>query len=187
MKGTNAKLHISQVQFHKRGGDSSNKAGYLQTTRCNVMCISMRWLYLILFGIGSRACAQSNAISDEISVDWNKTLSISKSTPILQVVVNPMLRRGSPIHNGAFGAVKQLGADYVRYVHGDLGKGSAMGIYSVLLSVGAIGGSLMAGWLGKLFRFDGLLLGTVLLAVARPLLMARISQDAPVDAGETGR
>jgi len=62
-----------------------------------------------------------------------------------------------------------------------------MGIYSVLLSVGAIGGSLMAGWLGKLFRFDGLLLGTVLLAVAGLLLMARIPQEAPADAGETIR
>jgi MFS family permease len=68
-------------------------------------------------------------------------------------------------------------------LHGGLGKGSAMGIYSVLLSVGAIVGSLMAGWLGKLFRFDGLLLGTVLLAVAGLLLMARIPKDAPIHAG----
>ncbi len=69
-------------------------------------------------------------------------------------------------------------------LHGGLGKGSAMGIYSVLLSVGAIVGSLMAGWLGKLFRFDGLLLGTVVLAVAGLLLMTRIPEDAPVHAGE---
>ncbi len=68
-----------------------------------------------------------------------------------------------------------------------LGKGSAMGIYSVLLSVGAISGSLMAGWLGKLFRFDGLLLGTVSLAFAGLLLMARIPHDAAADAGETSR
>jgi len=70
-------------------------------------------------------------------------------------------------------------------LHGGLGKGSAMGIYSVLLSVGAIGGSLMAGWLGKLLRFDGLLLGTALLSVAGLLLMARIPEDAPADAGGT--
>jgi hypothetical protein len=30
--------------------------------------------------------------------------------------VNPMLRGGSPIHDGSFAALKQLGADYVRYV-----------------------------------------------------------------------
>ncbi len=68
-------------------------------------------------------------------------------------------------------------------LHGGLGKGSAMGIYSVLLSVGAIAGSLLAGWLGRLFRFDGLLLGTVLLAVAGLFLMARIPQDARAEAG----
>lgn len=54
------------------------------------------------------------------------------------------------------------------------GKGSAMGIYSVLLSVGAIGGSLLAGGLGRLFRFDGLLLGTVLLAVCGLALLTRL-------------
>jgi MFS family permease len=51
------------------------------------------------------------------------------------------------------------------------GKGAAMGIYSVLLSVGAIVGSLMAGALGKLLSVDGLLLGTVGLAVCALLLL----------------
>ncbi|HET7347630.1 MAG TPA: glycosyl hydrolase family 39, partial [Acidobacteriaceae bacterium] len=51
-----------------------------------------------------------------VSIDWNKTVLVSKSTPTLQVVVNPMLERGSPIHDGSFQALKDLGADYVRYV-----------------------------------------------------------------------
>lgn len=54
--------------------------------------------------------------ADAISIDWNKTILVSKSTPTLQVVVNPMLERGSPIHDGAFRALNDLGADYVRYV-----------------------------------------------------------------------
>jgi hypothetical protein len=49
-------------------------------------------------------------------VNWNKTLLALKTTPTLQVVVNPMLRRGSPVHDGAFAALRSLGADYVRYV-----------------------------------------------------------------------
>src|SRR5256885_16325720 len=49
-------------------------------------------------------------------IDWNKTLRVSKSTPTLQVVTNPMLNPGSPIHDAAFRALKALGADYVRYV-----------------------------------------------------------------------
>jgi len=72
-------------------------------------------------------------------------------------------------------------------LHGGLGKGSAMGIYSVLLSVGAIVGSLMAGWLGRLFRFDGLLLGTVLLAMLGLALMTRMTRDTGAEGGETAR
>jgi MFS family permease len=45
------------------------------------------------------------------------------------------------------------------------GRGGAMGIYSVLLSVGAIIGSLLAGLLGQLYSIDGLLYGTVLVAM----------------------
>jgi hypothetical protein len=40
----------------------------------------------------------------------------SNTTPTLQVVVNPPLRRGSPIHDRAFEELRKLGADYVRYV-----------------------------------------------------------------------
>jgi hypothetical protein len=49
-------------------------------------------------------------------IDWNKVILVSKSTPTLQVVTNPMLNPGSPIHDGSFAALKALGADYVRYV-----------------------------------------------------------------------
>ncbi|MFV5697819.1 hypothetical protein ACM55H_05575 [Flavobacterium sp. ZT3R17] len=53
---------------------------------------------------------------DSVKVDWNKTVSITKTTPTLQVVENPMVRKGSPIHEQTFKALKDLGADYVRYV-----------------------------------------------------------------------
>ena len=51
-----------------------------------------------------------------VRIDWNKVQSVSKATPTLQVVVNPPLRRGSPIHDRVFSELHQLGADYVRYV-----------------------------------------------------------------------
>lgn len=60
--------------------------------------------------------AKSSEPAPTVKVDWNKTVIVSKSTPTLQVVVNPMLRQGSPIHDGTFAALKDLGADYVRYV-----------------------------------------------------------------------
>jgi hypothetical protein len=53
---------------------------------------------------------------DSITVDWNKTIFVSKTTPTLQVVENPMVRPSSPIHTNTFKALKNLGADYVRYV-----------------------------------------------------------------------
>lgn len=52
----------------------------------------------------------------KLHIEWNKTLIVSRSTPTLQVVTNPMLNPGAPIHDGAFSALKDLGADYVRYV-----------------------------------------------------------------------
>ncbi len=50
------------------------------------------------------------------TVKWDKTIVVSKSTPTLQVVVNPPLRHGRPMQIGAYAALKDLGADYVRYV-----------------------------------------------------------------------
>ena len=51
-----------------------------------------------------------------VKVDWDKVVMVSKSTPTLQVVVNPPLHRGSKIHDRVFQALHELGADYVRYV-----------------------------------------------------------------------
>lgn len=45
------------------------------------------------------------------------------------------------------------------------GRGAAMGIYSVLLSIGAILGSLLAGTLGGRYAIDGLLYATVGVAI----------------------
>src|SRR5215468_7694466 len=51
-----------------------------------------------------------------VSVHWDKIIRISQTTPTLQVVVNPPLARGTPVHDNAFKALHDLGADYVRYV-----------------------------------------------------------------------
>jgi hypothetical protein len=52
----------------------------------------------------------------EVVVRWDQVVRISKTTPTLQVVVNPPLRRGTPVHDHAFASLRDLGADYVRYV-----------------------------------------------------------------------
>ncbi len=52
----------------------------------------------------------------KLTIHWNNTTVVSTSTPTLQVVVNPPLRPGQPLATASFQALKDLGADYVRYV-----------------------------------------------------------------------
>jgi hypothetical protein len=79
---------------------------------------AMKKICTFLFiSVVSIAQAQQNLVTrDTLEADWNKSLMVSKSVPTLQVVVNAMLRKNSPIHDGSFKALKDLGADYVRYV-----------------------------------------------------------------------
>jgi hypothetical protein len=65
------------------------------------------------FGLSAALLAQQ---PPKLAIDWNKTTVVSKSTPTLQVVVNPPLRPGQPLGIASYKAVKDLGADYVRYV-----------------------------------------------------------------------
>jgi len=52
----------------------------------------------------------------KVAVNWGAERQPLKTIPTLQVVVNPLLRRGASIHDAAFANLKALGADYVRYV-----------------------------------------------------------------------
>ena len=70
-------------------------------------------LRLVIIGWLSAVLAQEAA---KVRVNWDKTTVVSKSTPTLQVVVNPPLRPREPLGIAAYKAVKELGADYVRYV-----------------------------------------------------------------------
>src|SRR5215469_4867769 len=55
-------------------------------------------------------------LANRVTVHWDKLIRISRTTPTLQVVVNPPLRRGTSIHDPVFQALHGLQADYVRYV-----------------------------------------------------------------------
>ncbi len=81
--------------------------------KTNIILNSKRTLTICIFILlsGLNISAQNM-----VTVDWNTQISISKTTPTLQLVENPMVRPGSPIHDATFKALKELGADYVRYV-----------------------------------------------------------------------
>lgn len=81
------------------------------------------FLPLIVFLLTTTSCttekkAEPAAPPEQVkaSVNWEKVVTLSKTTPTLQVVVNPPLRRGSKIHDPVFKALHDLGADDVRYV-----------------------------------------------------------------------
>lgn len=79
-------------------------------------CLVKQFCFGFILASALAVSAQVPAKPNAITIHWDKTTIVSKSTPTLQVVVNPMLLRGSPIHDGTFTALKNLGADYVRYV-----------------------------------------------------------------------
>ena len=68
---------------------------------------------LFLLCATTLANAQNGPVLD---IQWDSVSRVSNTTATLQVVVNPPLRRGTAVHDGAFQALHDLSADYVRYV-----------------------------------------------------------------------
>jgi hypothetical protein len=75
--------------------------------------ISRFLICAIVFSFTPRLYASDK--TDTIKVNWNDQVTVSKTTPTLQLVENPKVRQ-PPIHAAVFKALKDLGADYVRYV-----------------------------------------------------------------------
>ncbi len=67
-------------------------------------------------GVVAPLLLQGQEMRPDLTIHWDKTEVVSRSTPTLQVVVNPPLRPGQPLGEAAYRVVKELGADYVRYV-----------------------------------------------------------------------
>src|SRR5215831_13951796 len=64
-------------------------------------------------------CTLASVAQDQptrLTPNWDKIIRSTQTTPTLQVVVNPPLRRGTAVHDNAFQSLHDLGADYVRYV-----------------------------------------------------------------------
>ncbi len=77
---------------------------------------SARWLIVLGTIAALPTFAQSQGDRLALTAKWDHVTSESKTTPTLQVVVNPPLRRGTPVHDNAFQTLHDIGADYVRYV-----------------------------------------------------------------------
>jgi hypothetical protein len=77
---------------------------------------SIRWFLVPLFALATSLALSAQDSSLQLTVHWDHVTRQSRTRPTLQVVVNPPLRRGTPVHDNAFQALHDLGADYVRYV-----------------------------------------------------------------------
>lgn len=71
-------------------------------------------LFVLCFAIQTKSIFAADE-TVKLAVKWDKVTQVSKTHPTLQVVVNPLLRRGSPIHRQTFEALRDLKAEYVRY------------------------------------------------------------------------
>ncbi|MFZ0340703.1 MAG: glycosyl hydrolase family 39 [Terracidiphilus sp.] len=86
------------------------KLGNLVKTSCCLYAL----ILVAASEVGAAALNAQQAL--QVDIHWDKVTAVSKTTPTLQVVVNPPLRPGEPLGVAAYKAVKDLGADYVRYV-----------------------------------------------------------------------
>jgi len=78
--------------------------------------ISICWFLVSVFMLAISLTSSAQDSPAQLTVHWDRVTKESRTTPTLQVVVNPPLRRGTPAHDNAFQALHDLGADYVRYV-----------------------------------------------------------------------
>jgi len=77
-------------------------------------CYLIAGVAIAILAASGRLAAQDQPL--RIDVHWDKVIRVSRTIPTLQVVVNPPLRRGTAVHENAYQAVHDLGAEYVRYV-----------------------------------------------------------------------
>lgn len=77
---------------------------------------SIRWFLVPVFMFATSLASSAQDSPTRLDVRWDRVTKELRTTPTLQVVVNPPLRRGTPVHDNAFQALHDLGADYVRYV-----------------------------------------------------------------------
>ncbi|MCO5234708.1 MAG: glycosyl hydrolase family 39 [Chitinophagaceae bacterium] len=75
-----------------------------------------RYLLALISGSLMFFQGSSQSAAGKLKVNWEAVKWVSKTTPTLQLVENPMVRPASPIHSQTFKALKDLGCDFVRYV-----------------------------------------------------------------------
>jgi Glycosyl hydrolases family 39 len=71
-------------------------------------------LLIFLPACRTRKAPQAQPVS--VAINWEKAVRVSQTAATLQVVVSPLMRRDSPIHDRIFKELRDLRCDGVRYV-----------------------------------------------------------------------
>lgn len=77
---------------------------------------SARGIFLLAVAFGCVLAPVSAQQALTAKINWDQVTVVSQTTPTLQVVVNPPLRPGQPLGAAAYKALKEIGANDVRYV-----------------------------------------------------------------------
>src|SRR5579863_7325959 len=70
-------------------------------------------VFLILCTGGLALCVEEPPVT--VDVHWDKVIRVSKTIPTLLYIGTPLTKRGAPLHDPMLKAIKELGADDVRY------------------------------------------------------------------------
>jgi len=113
-------IHYQKEWTHPRLASTSNEPciRHIPTLKRTQL---QKWTFRLNICIAVLACsACATTLRSQqplhVTIDWNKVTVVSNTAPTLQVVVNPPLRPGEPLSIASYRALKELGADYVRYV-----------------------------------------------------------------------
>lgn len=85
-------------------------------TRCRRKWFSNFWLLLLVLLLAGASHSLWSQQALKLTIHWDDVTVVSQTMPTLQVVVNPPLRPGQPLAAASFHALKDLGAEDVRYV-----------------------------------------------------------------------
>jgi hypothetical protein len=73
------------------------------------------FLVAILVSLGFSTSLWAEANPQPVHIEWGKVIRESKTTATFQIVMNPLLRPSSKLHEPTFKALKELGCDRARF------------------------------------------------------------------------
>src|SRR5690242_21938732 len=74
-------------------------------------CLTYLLGSILLAGVAAKA----QVASVKVDVQWDKVIRVSRTTPTILYVGTPKTKPGAPLHDPMLKAIRDLGADYVRY------------------------------------------------------------------------